>query len=299
MPERQSTGEDIPARLVARRRGGRRGRARHQLLRGDGDDDPRVAGRRRRRAGHPPDAGPGGGARDPHPGAPRQGVPGDRPADRARAAVRLGRPAGETLLVEAAGAVRGDRRARRGGHLGPVRRPGHRPDAAPRGFRDLGRVPVGADRRPARRGAPRGAGRDGRPGRRTARASARLPARRRADGGRLRRRRGRRPGPRQGPAPGRGVASAAAAAGRDRARGAGRGLGRPGGGRPVADPERHVLPDPHRADPAGDRAEELAAADPRDGRPRARAHLRGPDGASVHARPGSPSTACPTRSAVS
>ena len=300
MPERQSTGEDIPARLVAGRCGGRRGRAGHQLLRGDGDDDPRVAGRRRRRAGHPADAGPGGGARDPPPGAPRQDVPGDRPPARARAAVRLGRPAGATLT----GGSRWRCSPRSPGWAGWPSRSSTTPRPptccrSPAGFvtwvvclsvladalraaerREVQASTADADAVPRapRRGFLLGAG---------------LMAVGSVGVGR------RRPRARQGPAPGRGRAPPAAAAGRERARGAGGGLGRPGGGRPVADPERQVLPDPHRADPAGDRPEGLAAADPRDGRPRGRAHLRRPDGAPVHARPGSPSTACPTRSAVS
>jgi len=233
MPERQSAGEDIPARLVDRGRGGRDGRAGDQLLRGDGDDDPRVAGRRRRRARDPPDPGRPRRARDPRPRAPRQDVPGDRPARDPRPVVRVGRPTGEAFLVEAADGVRRDRRAGPGGHRGPVRPPAHRRAADPRGVRDLGGLPLGAHRRVAERGAacrPGGRGRprrSRRPGRASASCPAWLPPGSGPDGRGLRRGRRPRPGPRPGPPPRGGDTSPAAASGGQRARRSLRRLGRP------------------------------------------------------------------------
>ena len=66
-------------------------------------------------------------------------------------------------------------------------------------------------------------------------------------------------------------------------------------GRPASG---ELLPHRHRDRRAGDRAEELVAADPRPGRPGDHADLRRPGGHGSSPRPGSPSTACPTRSAA-
>ena len=68
--------EDLPRQLVGGRPRRRLRRAGRQLLRRDGDDHPRLAGHRRRRAGHPADPGAGRRAGDPGPRPPRQAVPG-------------------------------------------------------------------------------------------------------------------------------------------------------------------------------------------------------------------------------
>ena len=247
MPERQSTGEDIPARLVARGRGGRHGRARDQLLRGDGDDDPRVAGRRRRRAGHPA-----------HPG---------RRSSSARSSV-LGHH-DKTFLVVVLLVVLGllfawaGRLARRSwwkpltvfaaiagaGPAWPSRSStsaqAHRRAAGPRGLRDLGGLPVACSptrcaatsaSRPSGRGRPPATGDPVEPRRPPGAASSSAPGLMAAGLGRRRR-----------PRPGR----SARAAARWRRRGgccgcpgsaepdaARRRLGRPRGRRAVADAER-------------------------------------------------------------
>ena len=76
MPEPQSTRvRTFRGAWSVGRPGRRLRRPRHQLLRGDGDDHPGLAGRRRRRAGHPADARAGGRDGDLGPRPPGQAVP--------------------------------------------------------------------------------------------------------------------------------------------------------------------------------------------------------------------------------
>ena len=138
-----------------------------------------------------------------------------------------------------------------------------------RRLRDLAGHAVAADRAAAA-GPPRGGRRDP-DGAGARRRPPHDPARVRDPGGAgrsgLGRGRGGRPGGR-GRAPARrGDPSAAQAHRRDRASGARQGQDRPAGSLAVADPERRLLPDPHRDRGADDRAQRLVAADPRPGRP--------------------------------
>ena len=220
-------------------------------------------------------------------GHQRQAVPGRRAPRRARPAVRLGRPARPPVVVAAGGCCWRPSRCSAGVAVA-VQHGARATDLLPvvvgfvtwvlclsvltESLRSDERRPSDGPRRPGRR-----------PGRRTrdrrgaascigaglmAVASVGVDVA------------GQGAGPR--PPPGRGVAAAAAAARCQPARSARRGVGRPRRHRAVADAERELLPDPHGADPAGDRAEGLAAAHPRHGRARAGAHLRRPDGAPVH-----------------
>ena len=269
------TCEDLPRRLVA---GWARGRFRwvgHQLLRGDGDDHPRVAGRGRRGTRHPADARPGRRARHPVPGSPGQaGAPGGHP-DRPGRRVRVGRPTGPTGVVAARHRVRRGRRRRCRRGVGAAGGGRAELPAAGRRVRHLADLPVAADRAaaPGRAGRGSGSGRS-RPGRGPPADPAWVldpgrPDRRRRDG-RCRGGPGRR---RRSPSC-RGDAPAAAAVRRHGADHPQRGPDRGPRGLDVADAERRLLPDPHRDRGPDDRAEGLAAADPRHGRPRAGADLR-------------------------
>ena len=161
---RQSRGEDVPARLVAGRRGRRRGRPRHELLRGDGDDHPRVAGRRRGRGGHPADARPGGRAGHQHPRAPTTSRSWSSVCSSCSCCCspgpggwRAGRGGSRCCCSPSS-------RCSAGSPSRPSAAPGPPTSARRRRLRDLGGVPVDPRRQPARapsaRPSERAAGRD-------------------------------------------------------------------------------------------------------------------------------------------
>ena len=279
--------------LVAPALGARRHRHRRrgpgdELRRGDGAHHPRVARRGRRGAGHPA-----------HPGAL---------AEQAISLVgQLDKPLlvlGIVLFLLAMFALAG----LHGAHVvaeaaAGVARPGH-------GRRGRGPAPAGRGRgrRPPRPRRPphlggaaarthRAAADGGVAPRAGVTRAAGLPHGRRRARRRRRGRRGRRPRRRRrSPARRREPAAAAPRRG-DAPRGAGRRLVGTGGGHPVADAQRRLLPDPHGHLGAGDRAQGLAPAHPRDGRPRARAHLRRPHRPGAHRVVGDPQLRVATRSA--
>ena len=105
---------------------------------------------------------------------------------------------------------------------------------------------------------------------------ARVPGPGRAWSAAARCARRRRPGRGPRPAPGRGDAAGCCGCRGDRARGCRRRPASARGRLAVDDPQRRLLPDPHRDRGARDRAEGLVAAHPRHGRPGDHADLRRP-----------------------
>ena len=270
--EGQSQRDDVPRCVVGGRSGRRRGRPRHELLRGDGADHPRVARRRGRRARHPDHPRPG--RRVPH-------LPG-RQARQAAAAPRASSSSWASCSPGRA-ASRGVRGGRQRWSTPPSPRSAawpSRPSAARRrstllpvavGFvtwlvtLSLLTEPLRAAEaqvvaagtgdtasRSWRRWAPRPAGRSGSGSAWSSCAAGVLGVLGRVVG------RGRRHVEEvrnllRLPAghPARGPRGRQPRGARDQ---------------PLDDAERRLLPDPHRDRRAGDRAQGLVAADPRDGR---------------------------------